>query len=83
MAEDYTREIASQLQKSSSLVLQNEQLLTALREVTAAPDFNPKKHPTVMDLLSKVCTSLLLTGKRPRILANIRAVPGAGRCRQR
>lgn len=47
------KEIASQLEKSSSLILQNEQLLTALREVTDDPGFDAKKHPAVMHLLSK------------------------------
>lgn len=47
--------MASQLQKSTSLVLQNEQLLAALREVTDDPAFDAKKHPNVLQLLSKVC----------------------------
>lgn len=55
------REMASQLQKSSSLILQNEQLLAALKEVTSDPGFDVEKHPAVMDLLSKVCALLLNT----------------------
>jgi hypothetical protein len=50
--------MASQLQKSSSLVEQNQQLLAALREVSADPEFNVRKHPAVMHLLSKVCPCL-------------------------
>ncbi|KAF7511201.1 hypothetical protein GJ744_005098 [Endocarpon pusillum] len=47
------KEMASQLQKSTSLILQNEQLLAALREVTDDPAFDAKKHPNVLQLLSK------------------------------
>ena len=53
--------MASQLQKSTSLILQNEQLLAALREVTEDPGFDAKKHPTVLHLLSKVCALPLNT----------------------
>jgi hypothetical protein len=48
--------MASQLQRSSSLIKQNEQLVAALREVSNDPDFDAKRHPVVMLLLSKVCT---------------------------
>ena len=61
IAETCIREMASQLQKISSLILQNEQLLAALREVTNDPGFDAKKHPAVMHLLSKVCTLPLNT----------------------
>jgi hypothetical protein len=46
--------MASQLQKSTSLTEQNEQLLAALREVCADPAFDAKSHPAVMQLLSEV-----------------------------
>jgi hypothetical protein len=48
--------MASQLQRSSSLIKQNEQLLAALREISSGPDFDAKRHPAVMLLLSKVGT---------------------------
>jgi hypothetical protein len=44
----------SQLQRSSSLTSQNEQLRAALREVTEDPTFDTKKHPALIELLSKV-----------------------------
>jgi hypothetical protein len=47
--------MASQLERTSSLASQNEQLLAAIREVSTDPNFNPKQHPAVMELLSKVC----------------------------
>lgn len=47
--------MASQLQRSTSLITQNQQLLAALRDVSADPNFDDRKHPNVVKLLSKVC----------------------------
>jgi hypothetical protein len=52
--------MASQLQRSTSLITQNEQLLAALREVSVDPTFDAKGHPAVMLLLSKVCMVLTM-----------------------
>lgn len=50
------REMASQLQRSTSLIQQNAQLLAALREISADPTFDAEKHPAVMMLLPELCT---------------------------
>jgi hypothetical protein len=60
--------MASQLQKSSSLVEQNQQLLAALREVSTDLAFNARRHPVVMNLLSKVCPFLSWAHDKFRVL---------------
>ena len=66
-ADNHAREMASQLQKSTSLIIQNEQLLAAVREVSADPNFDAEKHPAVVQLLSKVCLYPLAERRAPSL----------------